>query len=455
MRHLGARELSSNTDLIRFFLDLEAKLKLVAPESEVYFPVIRSHVYFALRRDADGLPGEQKIRISGGILALVIQTVVGMFHLLVALFRRGNSRQLFIAPAQHRNIPTSGGLVSKHLDSLTKRFGGEADAIWEVGAAVAKSGVAEALPDHVSRVALIMAKVLPRSRAIGKLEPILNSVAQQHQVSEQLDIEKLLLALSVYEYSRRYYSLLFSLSKYEKVFIVVYYSRRHLPIIAALNQRNIPTIEYQHGIQNNAHPLYTNWDSLSFPVPCLPRKILLWNQVSINRIEAWGNRLGIQTELIGNLWYLGRDNLAGDRGAAVMVALQHYPRFFNSEILEVIEKSPNTIWLFRQHPIYSLSEQEKLDLENRFSNVEIVDGEKETLEETLQRSFVCITGFSTVGLESLMFGRAAIFTHENAKQGLAEYIDGRECFYADTAEEILTVLKAIERPLHDAGRSSI
>lgn len=449
--------MSSNKQLIAFFIELETALQSAYPQSVDLFPVIRSFVYFANRKE-EPLQG---LAAGTSHLQLCLQAISLMFtlaYLPVALLFPKKMSTLFVAPAQHRNIRSGDTVVSKHLDSLHKRYTQGVDAIWEVGVGASTSPFREPLAMRISRLATLCARLLPEPGNVRRLRPEVEGAIQKHFPDGVIGVDALMLALSSYESSVRFYRAVFSRSGLRRAFFIVYYSRRHLPMIGALNSLGIQTLEYQHGIQNNLHPMYTHWEHLRRRPASMPGQMLLWNDVSLNRIQRWGGGVGLAAEVIGNLWY-SQQRINSEKGNGVMVALQHYPRYFCNAIVDVIDNTPQISWVFREHPIYRLSEQEKEQLKRGRSNVSFVGSADEPLEDTLARCFCCVTGFSTVGLEALMCGRVTIFTHENAREGLAEYIDGKTCFYADSAPQIEAILAlrqdALAREPNTAEESDI
>jgi len=300
--------MNGNQQLIEFLVELERNLQAQDPEAVLYFPAIRSHFYFAARREQNNVGSDQMPQGkpgSGNVatrqpswisMARVVFSSLG--NVLGPLLRPRPVGRLVIAPAQHRHMPSPEGLVSKHLDSLLQVYAEDTDVVWEVGERAGVAPVSEPLPMHVARLARLMARLFPHPRPIRRLRRHLERAINQSFTDKRLNLDELLEVLAIFHYSHSYYRLFFSRTDIQQAYLVVYYSRRHLPIISALNELGIPTKEYQHGIQNNVHPLYTHWEHLEKISLALPSSMLLWNQVALNRINRWGESLGVQAEMI-------------------------------------------------------------------------------------------------------------------------------------------------------------
>lgn len=435
----------SNKELIKFLEHLEGELLEVCPDVLDLLPVIRAFVYFS-QRHKESKPENANLSLKAKIreynLVSAVYSVVSNLH------RQPAAKRLFLAPAQHRNTKSNGRYISKHLDSLASVYGTENDLIWEVGVSDLPNNTGPCLPYHVSRAAYLLSFSVPSTDLVKCIGSVIEQVLGSYANAPKLDLKSMSRRLIAHEISHQYYKAMFTKWDLAAAYVVVYYSFRHLPIISALNEIGVESIEYQHGVQNDLHPMYTHWGHLDKKPGTLPSKMLLWDQVAKDRVDTWGEQLGVSAEVVGNLWQeLGYGYLKSDhKGNNILVALQIYPEFFNLKILEAIRQSPEVSWVFRVHPKYGLSKQHKVDLLSKFSNIRIVYGEDESLEESLTKCGCCITGFSTVGLEALAFGVTTIFTHRNAQEGLAPYIDNRRCYYADDAAEILRIAtKALKK----------
>jgi hypothetical protein len=99
--------------------------------------------------------------------------------------------------------------------------------------------------------------------------------------------------------------------------------------------------------------------------------------------------------------------------------------------------------LVREHPLHRLTSEQISTYfcqELFTAKIDLVANQEFGLDDLLSVVNICITGFSTVGLEANMAGAVTIFTHANAKDGLKEYIDSETIFYSGESSEILKLL---------------
>jgi len=431
----------SNSELVGLFVDTERKLQAICPQSIHYFPVIRSYIYSAQRPSVDD-------SLERGAGARPVSRVLGvpgsLARVCLGLLSEYDQSNLFVAPARHRNIRAGSRHISKHLDSLLGEYADGSRLVWEVGLNPALPDQAQSLPYHVSRVANLAAVASPMPRPLSQISKAIEDALGTARAGPEIDTARLMRCLHAHDISVAYYRRLFAGSAIRRAYFVVFYSLRHMPIIAALNRLQIETLEYQHGIQNDGHPIYTNWEHVSLRPDTLPATMLLWDEVARARIDRWGAGLGLRTRITGNLWYSNavRDKGSTGTGECILVALQLYPEYFNDEILEAVRQTAPVRWLFREHPIHPLAPEYRDQLLRDYPNIEIVGARDETLEQSMSRSFCCVTGYSTVGIESLHFGLTAIFTDPYAREGLGDYIDGERCIYAENAADITRVVRA-------------
>lgn len=443
---------SCQSQLLAFFVALETELQSIEPGWVEYFPVIRSYVYLNQR-----LEGRDRAPRQGGrfLRSWLRSGIQGGSVLLQGLNSGISAQQLFVAPANHRHVLHDGRYHSKHLDSLVDHFGGDRDLVWEVGPSNTHTiGTAQRNPStYLWPAAVVASRLRPLSRNLQAMGEIIERVRTSVPNDVTLDTSSLLRNLAAFDMCKSYYRRLFRNSDLKRCYIVVYYSQRNLPLISVLDSLEVETIEYQHGIQNDMHPLYMDWEHLPYRPGTLVSRVLVWDQVAKNRIDSWGKRLGITSEVTGNLWYSGRPaEDAQSTAPTVLVALQLYPEYFNDCILQVISELANVHWIFREHPVHPLSEEDRAHLLKSYSNVEILSSQDESLEDSLKRSVCCITGYSTVGVEALLYGRTTIFTSSVAREGLGAYIDNERCFYADTAPAIRNVVDRVLQPSMIAGQ---
>lgn len=432
----------SYREIINLSTALENELQQLDKRFIEFIPLIRMHLYLSQRSPAGN--SSDRIDKKRSLQQRVIALTESAVKVMGACWKGLACDQLFVAPALSRNAPVENGLASKHLDSLKSRFEGSRDCVWEFAPLPLGMSKKPSLADCVTVVSRFLEAALPASKRVKSIKGIIHRGVCQAPERPDWDLNALTKFLSLYEIQRSIYSVIFKRSSLVRAYFICYYGSVPFPILAALNDRNIETIEYQHGIQSNVQPMYTQWEHLETLPKCMPRRMLLWDNVAVKRINQWGVRLGVQTEQIGNLWYStnGYAPLPKPATTSILVALQGFPDFFNFEVLKVMAKTTELEWVFREHPIAVLSAPQREELYRHNPGLTIMRSTEESLEASIERCSICITGFSTVGLEALLCKRTTIFTHPNAREGLSEYIDGQQCFFADTEDAITRVIQA-------------
>ncbi|MDX1735775.1 MAG: hypothetical protein R3228_15480 [Halioglobus sp.] len=429
----------SNSQVVDLARALESHLQAQDGDLTDFLPLIRMHLYFAQRPAAH----MASPAAGAGRLRMLVDVVTGVGRMLQARLVGIRCRQVFVAPATHRNVPRGGALESKHLDSLVERYARDGDAIWELRPVPPGVTVDRSLPCAVLAVARLLARLRGPSRRVRALRDQLDAYAQACEPELNWDLPRLELSLATFETARGIFYWLFRRSDIRRAFFVCYYGAAQFPLLAALNDLGRETVEYQHGIQSDVQPMYSGWEHLQRKPASMPDRVLLWDGVALRRISRWADALGIETEEVGNLWFAAMFKEAPPHSSSrsILVALQLYPSHFNENILDAMQQSLDLEWVFREHPYAVLSAEQRDALLERNPRLRIISPTDEPLEASLARCTVCITGFSTVGLEAVYCGRRAIFTHENAREGLADYIDDERCFYAAEAADILRLVR--------------
>lgn len=240
----------------------------------------------------------------------------------------------------------------------------------------------------------------------------------------------------------------------EIVIVSVWYSREAMAMTLACKRLNITIVDYQHGAQNDIHPMYTNWHLRTENFDLMPEIFWTWGEISMKRINKWAKQYNSRAILGGNLQanYWQKENkssssLVGtgqNKTPLIYVTLQG-DDIFNGEILTVLEETQNQMnWVFRDHPRLPISSSLKRKIMSASGRkARIV--RNTSLYEDLAKSSIHITGFSTCAFEAEIFGVSTIFTHENASLGHAEILEKKGFFFSLTSEEIAAGLKKLLR----------
>ena len=213
----------------------------------------------------------------------------------------------------------------------------------------------------------------------------------------------------------------------------------------ACHKLGIRVIEYQHGAQNDYHPMYTHWDNLPRKgYELIPDVFWMWGEASKKRIVKWAEKTTRHRVIVGgNLWVTcvrdGKSSLKSitesfkEDKTNILISLQG-DQFFPTFLLESIENSPKEImWHFREHPRIPIS----IKLKNKIlklPNCEITFSSQAPLYELFKYINIHITGYSTVAFEAQSFNIPTVFTHLNAFNGYEDLINQNGLFYADNLE---------------------
>lgn len=247
-----------------------------------------------------------------------------------------------------------------------------------------------------------------------------------------------------------------------RAYAVVYYERDCLAITCIVNRRGGRTFEYQHGIQNNQHPMYSNVYAPGQTIgDAMPRHFLAWDSVAAKRFDGWASRaLGprLGSSIIGNLWQeslkctpivpLDPDTVAmlSSAHAVILVALQEWPNTFNMDILAALDVvDEHGVVVVRPHPLDSTRTdviEHTFRTSGSHAQFRFEVGNAHAVEALFPYCQLCITGYSTVGLDANEHGVPCLFTHPNAADGLRDYLERPDCHYADTAEQMRPIIAA-------------
>jgi len=249
---------------------------------------------------------------------------------------------------------------------------------------------------------------------------------------------------------------IFEISSPRLVFLRCYYEDVAMGAVIACSELKIPSVELQHGSQNDYNPYLTNWSKVpSDGYEIMPTYYWSWGKKSADRIKQWaGKTIRHQSFVGGNLWiskWLNKSFqtdpcynynpkvIYPDDCKHILLTLQVWPDHYLDFISEVIEASPeNWRWHIREHPRFKVPEEdrEKYFL-SRSSRIEMDHSCNIPLFLVLRYVDVHVTPFSTVAFEGVQMGVPAIFFHENAKDGFGDQIDNKVLFFANTKEKML------------------
>lgn len=239
-------------------------------------------------------------------------------------------------------------------------------------------------------------------------------------------------------------------SEPDLVVMSVWYSREAMAMTLACKRLSIRTVDYQHGAQNDIHPMYTNWNLRAEDFDLMPEIFWTWGEISMKRINKWAKQYKNHRAILGgnlkaNYWQKENKSSSslvgtGQNNKPLIYFTLQGDDAFNEEILTVLEETQNQMnWVFRDHPRQPISSPLKRKIMSASGRkARIV--RNTSLYEDLQKSSVHITGFSTCAFEAEIFGVPTIFTHESASLGQPEVLETNGFLFCFTREEIVAGL---------------
>ena len=235
------------------------------------------------------------------------------------------------------------------------------------------------------------------------------------------------------------------------VMVSVWFSREAMAMILASKRLNIQTVDYQHGAQNDLHPMYTNWSLRSENgFGTMPNVFWTWGDISNRRINNWATHYENHRAILGGRLY--DDDRHEDKkptprwlpkhrnnNPIIYVTLQG-DGVFNNEIFEVLEGTNQQMnWVFRDHPRLPISPALKRKILSASGmSASFVKGT--TLQQDLIWASVHVTGFSTCAFEAEVLGVPTIFIHESAPLSQPELLGRQGFLFCHSGKEIIAGL---------------
>lgn len=261
--------------------------------------------------------------------------------------------------------------------------------------------------------------------------------------------------LFVEELSKKFQRILLRV-KPKIVIISVWYSRESMAMTLACKRLKISTVDYQHGAQNDIHPMYTNWNLRAESFETMPDIFWTWGEIPMRRINKWASKYSDHRAVLGgnlrvSLWKKENESLSPlsqnpqNEKPLIYVTLQG-DEVFNEEILRVVSETHKRMnWVFRDHPRLPISSSLRSKIASESDRTARIVS-KTPLYEDLQRASVHITGFSTCAFEAEVFGVPTIFTHENAFLGQTDAMETGAFVFAFTGKDISSSVDQLLQP---------
>lgn len=430
----------NNKDLLKFILKIEEELKKIDVRYERQFLIMRAFIYFYFR-GSKYKKNNKTIKIQ-----FFIDSIFSMlsmcFMFLYFKFSKGE-RVILVSPSSHFNLELNGNKISKHVEGIREKCTNIITFVVGYSKNRKKNNISLAAKLYYR---IQKNRLIRDDKFINDFNVVCLSVSNAIGKSISFpsdDVHNWISRIKCYTAFYSYF--LPSKSKIEKVIFIAYYDANSFALIEALKGKSIECIDYQHGIQNDCHPMYSNLFGLQNSLG-IPSKFWCWDNVSQNRISVALGENHFQN--VGNLWlkskyYKESIKLLNRPKKTILVALQLWPDFFNTKIFDVVNETEDYLWIFREHPLNLIPQAQKNSILKKYKNIKFDDITKNTVESSINSCLICMTGFSTVALEAFYTGKKAVFFHENAKYGLSSYIDNENIFYADDKEDIKEIIRSL------------
>lgn len=249
-------------------------------------------------------------------------------------------------------------------------------------------------------------------------------------------------------------------TKCRGVMIDCWYNWQSMGLCLAAHRLGLPTIEFQHGLQGNTHPAYSNWHAGFTPGEgIVPSTFWTWGIVDANVLQS-SNVLSPQTIVGGNLWlnswregdaFSGEIARAGELidGAEKSILVTMQPVVGLNLIEQAIKLSPSGWkWLIRLHPRAKNQLDEFAKRLGPYGKTahDMKLATELPLYALLRSVDVHATGFSTCALESLALGTPTVVFDRNGKDAFGNLIDRGHMRYAPSAEQLVASIAAERKP---------
>lgn len=251
----------------------------------------------------------------------------------------------------------------------------------------------------------------------------------------------------------------------KKVVNVCYYGYVGMAVNLACYREGRQCIEYQHGVQTDYHPLYSNWRNVPKQgYELIPDSFWVWGNATYDVIHDWVKDQHFhQVEVVGNAWLDYFQKVEAPKVAfteekrqqytgkkLILISLQAFPEHYRAHVTAAIAAfDGNYVWVLKEHPRYLLSDEQleaefgnfiragKVLLERQFSLYEML---------TLLPIHAHLTAYSTVAFECEYYGIPTLFFHKNGVNGNARLIDKAPHLYEalDAESLMLNLTKALD-----------
>lgn len=264
----------------------------------------------------------------------------------------------------------------------------------------------------------------PSSFAINDdIQDLLQQVTAKKSLDFISMMRKLSRTLNILKKFHSFFDLVLSQVKPRAIVLTCYYDLRHMGLIWAAKDRNVRTIDLQHGKQGCFQAMYSHWSRIPpLGYAVLPSEFWNWGRQSAEHIMCWRRDPNIHKAIPFGFPWIGKWrslNAEKDkpkpgswpqRKKVVLVTLQGelggndvLPEF----LLKAMDRLQDShFWLIRPHFNAPESERIARDKTNGVDNhvCSIDEGKNHSLYQLLTWSDFHLTSFSSVCYEASEFG---------------------------------------------------
>lgn len=385
------------------------------------------------------------------------------------LLNRKNSAKLFSKPGRIAlfgistgKTITENGYYNQYLDPLASFFSREGlpSVIIE-----RDKRNCSGFPRKTSSVYLSYQSIAPLLRFLSKLQSLrtikyylpeidgmteaLGKYCDSHFILSLAEITKRYKKTLSYA---RFFHLLLRIIRPSCVIIQCFYSLDSMALCLSCKKLNIPTYDYQHGVQGRSHYAYGEWGNKpGNGYELLPDGYLVWDSYSALNLK---NTISHPENvfIIGNLWYeFIADAIPGMQAKSefllklsggrniVLYTLQDFdpPEW----ILNLIKETNTFFWLIRLHPQYQQHKEYIRSFLFNCENYNIEEASEIPLPLVLHLSILHITGCSSVVLEAASVGMRSAVTDEIGKAYYSDLIEKDIVTYAPSHDSLLDFIQ--------------
>jgi len=375
---------------------------------------------------------------------------------LLGLVMRRRVDIVFVSRAEDYVELSHRQFVNKTVEALKKTYGSDLSILQVVtdeGVPNKRLGTRDDL--LVLRGISTLSKVLAflfswrRGAIVKKIKNDKNLVDQLGSL--EIDVESLAIEIHRLYHLSNSYRLLLWHSRPSVVIYQYFYRLTGLALGLAATRSLTPSIEYQHGIQNDFHGMYSHWINVpSKGYEMLPEVFWLWGEEFKKKLGTLLKPHMRHKALVGgNILLNARtSSRSGEKGSkpgkrdvgrSILVTLQG-DKFYKPFLLEAVVRLQSFVWLFRDHPRHPISEDIKLTLA-KFSNRPMHEIAQQDLYALLSTVDLHITATSTVALEAAAFGVPTLFLDNYARSGFGVLCDD-EVSVANSSQQVIDWVNA-------------